>query len=141
MSERFERLWLDRMPIDAEFDDLLKESRLTWENGDVFDQDPLEEDQVRKKRPRLKVLPGPEPNPLRQESGKLALTSCSSVGDVFKNLGRLAMPAQTMSLLNNRGTFFLLLVNGNPALAKTRLSLTLYQTLHREFFGSTATAG
>ena len=60
----------------------------------------------------------------------------SKVGDVHTHLPHLRMPSRTLSLLNNRGTFFLILVNSDPRAAAARLSLVLYHTLHNEFFSA-----
>ncbi len=36
LGRKFESVWRDRTPIEAEFDDLVGGSHLTWENDQVF---------------------------------------------------------------------------------------------------------
>ena len=63
------------------------------------------------------------------------------VSDIHSRLPELALPTRSLTLLNNRGTFFLLRVNGDPRAAADRLSLSLHYTLHNEFFSATTRTG
>ena len=131
LGHAFEAVWRDRTPIEAEIDDLVGESKLTWDNDRVFpgtgeacleaeedDGDPFGSPEAKRKRrggPPSRAhlrsfLGGPAPNPILQQlsaarrrgrkgdvgkdEAKVSLSSCRTVGDVYKNLRRLALPAR-----------------------------------------------
>ncbi len=63
------------------------------------------------------------------------MSDCATTKDVYDHLGALALPSQTLSLLQNRATFLLTFANRVPAEVQARFSVTLYHTLYNEFFG------
>jgi hypothetical protein len=66
----------------------------------------------------------------QQRDGAIALSECTSLGQVTDNLHRLQLPAQILSLLGCRVGVNVLATDRGLV---ERLSLTLYYTLHNEF--------
>ena len=69
------------------------------------------------------------------------LHDCKNLNDLVANIRRLKSPKQALSLIANPSTFALVLLNPNPAELQERLSMSLYYTLHNEFFSLTAMSG
>jgi hypothetical protein len=63
------------------------------------------------------------------------------MSDLYSNLHRLQLPAQSLSLLGNRQTFFLLFLNRKSTSMQERFSMTLYRTLNFEFFSLSCAKG
>ena len=78
---------------------------------------------------------------LIQKEGKIRLTDCRMLGDMFANIHQLMLPCQSMSLLASPHIFYLVMLNPNATEMKERLSFTLYHTLHNEFFAHSSTKG
>ena len=76
-----------------------------------------------------------------QKEGKIRLTDCRMLGDMFANIHQLMLPCQSMSLLASPHIFYLVMLNPNATEMKERLSFTLYHTLHNEFFAHSSTKG
>ncbi len=123
LGYKFEGVWKDRTPMDAQLDDLGPESRLTWQAENVFrgpgaPEEGEDDERPRKRRqarPRVgarlnKILDGQEPNPIQEEldkhrrtdrslnASKMPLSRCQKVGEVYDNLNRLAMPARSVDI-------------------------------------------
>ena len=72
---------------------------------------------------------------------KVSLYECKTIGDLTKYLTKLKTPCQAMSLIGSPQTFCLIFLNPNSVEMQERLSLTLYYTLHNEFFSLSSPNG
>ena len=73
--------------------------------------------------------------------GKIKLSDCKTLGDVFANIHQLELPCQALSLMGSHHLFYLIMLNPNATEIKERLSFTLYHTLHNEFLSQTSGKG
>lgn len=144
LERKFEAIWADRNPFNNDLDDLMPDCRLGWDDvihrmeiNPSADENTQNEPQT--KRCRLN-LPGPEN--VNEEAAsdrnqsRVSLANCSTVLDIYQNLGHIVLPSQSLALLRRKALFILLAANDNPEEVQARFSIALYQTLHNEFFGS-----
>ncbi len=133
MTESFERVWHARDPADNAnnfIDDIVPEAKLTWKSSDLYPTAPNV-----KRRRKDDFLPKPEANPFETRS-RMTLGQCKTVGDIYDNASKVELPPQTLALLANQGTFFLLRANRKPDETVAKFSYTLYHRLYKEFFGA-----
>jgi hypothetical protein len=71
----------------------------------------------------------------------VSLHECTTVGDMVRNLTHLKRPSQALSLMGSPQTFHLIMLNPNAIEMQERFSMTLYYTLHNEFFSMSRTKG
>ncbi len=71
----------------------------------------------------------------------VSLQECKSLSDMVKCIRKLRPPNQAISLLGNPQTYIFLLLNPKSKELRERLSMSLYYTLHNEFFSMTASSG
>ena len=81
------------------------------------------------------------PNKKRKLDVMISLHECKNVRDLANYLMKLKSPCQAMSLLGSPQTFCLILLNPNSVEMQERLSITLYYTLHNEFFSMSSPKG
>ena len=83
------------------------------------------------------IPPLVEPPSKRRKLDLVSLKECKTIGDVLRNVTKLSGVSQAMTLLSSPSSFFLLLLT--PDRLQERLSLTLFYTLHNEFFSMSRT--
>ncbi|XP_059079745.1 centromere protein I-like [Tigriopus californicus] len=144
LERKFEAIWTDRNPFNNDLDDLMPDCRLSWDDVihhmEIDPSDQNSQDGPHIKRCRL-ALPGPENvNHVDQTSSgakhSVSLANCTTVLDIYQNLGHIVPPSQSLALLRRKALFMILAANDNPEEVQARFSIALYHTLHNEFFGS-----
>ncbi len=94
------------------------------------------------KKSRKCLLPPWVKRDCGQGDKKLMLVGdCRTLRDLVQNMDRIYEPYQVMALLGSPQMFYLLFLTENSTEMMERLSITLYYTLHNEFFSMSRSKG
>lgn len=93
------------------------------------------------KRWRKCLIPPLTEDSLQKTENQVSLYECRTLKDLVDNLHRLKEASQAMSLIGSPHTYYLLFLTRNSEQLQERLSITLYYTLHNEFFSLAGSRG